>query len=87
MPRPNPYDNPDLVKLMKKVANNKNDMLIYTYKRDIVIVPELIGSRIGIHNGRSFIIKIIVREMVGKKLGEYSETRRFRGHGKSKGRH
>ncbi|MCE8162731.1 MAG: ribosomal protein S19 family protein [Candidatus Moeniiplasma glomeromycotorum] len=86
MPRPNPYDNPDLVKLMIKVAR-KGAAVTYTYKRDIVIVPELIGSRIGIHNGKSFIVKTIEREMVGKKLGEYSETRRFRGHGKTKGRH
>lgn len=86
MPRPSPYDNPDLVELMIKVAR-KGATVTYTTKRGIVIVPELIGSRIGIYNGKTYIVKTIEREMVGKKLGEYSETRKFRGHGKAKGRH
>jgi small subunit ribosomal protein S19 len=89
MPRHNPYTNPKLrlQKLLKKLEKTEKGTLIKTYGRELPIVPEMIGHTIGIHNGRTFVIKLIVPEMVDSKLGEYSETRKFRGHGKSKGRH
>ncbi|KLL02587.1 MAG: 30S ribosomal protein S19 [Mycoplasmataceae bacterium RC_NB112A] len=91
MPRSNPYDNPKLQRFLKKLEKTKKEILIRTYQRYLPVVPEMIGHIIGIHNGRAFTIKIITPEMIGKtklkKLGEYSETRRFRGHGKAKGRH
>ena len=85
--RHNPYDNPKLQKLLKKLEKTEKGKLIKTYHRELPIVPEMFGHTIGIHNGRVFVIKLILPEMLKKKLGEYSETRRFRGHGKAKGRH
>ena len=91
MSRHNPYDNPKMQKFLKKLEKTEKGTLVKTYHRDLPVVPEMFGHTIGIHNGRSFIIKLILPEMLGKgklkKLGEYSETRRFRGHGKAKGRH
>ena len=89
MPRHNPYDNPKLQKLLKKLQKVERGKLVNTWHRELPIVPEMIGHNIGIHNGRAFILKEITPQMVSekRKLGEYSETRKFRGHGKSKGRH
>jgi len=89
MTRHNPYDNPDLQKLLRKIEKNrqKNVNRTRTHKRGLPIVPEMIGHIIEIHNGNTFVSKEITPEMTGDKLGEYSETRKFRGHGKAKGRH
>lgn len=56
----------------KKKARNKK---IKTHLRDIVIVPKLVGMTIGIYNGKSFIDVLIMPEMIGHRLGEFSLTR------------
>ena len=48
---------------------------IRTHKRDLVIVPQMIGMEIHIHNGNSFVQTEITGEMLGHKLGEFSSTR------------
>lgn len=91
MARHNPYDNPKMQKFLKKLEKTKKGTLIKTNHRELPIVPEMFGHTIGIHNGRTYVTKLILPEMLDKaklkKLGEYSETRKFRGHGKAKGRH
>ena len=91
MPRHNPYDNPDLQRLLKKIEQNRQAGInrTRTYKRGLPIVPEMVGHVLEIHNGKTFVRKEIIQAMVSekKKLGEYSETRRFSGHGKAQGRH
>ncbi|MFQ5461147.1 MAG: 30S ribosomal protein S19 [Phycisphaerae bacterium] len=57
---------------------------IRTWARRCTIVPEFVGHRFEVHNGRSFIPVYITDEMVGHKLGEFSPTRTFRGHGGKK---
>lgn len=47
-----------------------------TKSRDMVILPEMIGSRIGIHNGKEFVTVDIIPEMLGRRLGEFSMTRK-----------
>lgn len=56
----------------KKVARGKR---IRTHKRDIIIVPKLIGYSIGVHNGKAFQEVPITTEMIGHRLGEFSPTR------------
>jgi small subunit ribosomal protein S19 len=46
-----------------------------------MISPDFVGKTIGVHNGRQFIPVFITENMVGHKLGEFSPTRTFRGHG------
>ena len=75
-------------KLFRKVVNQKatgNNMPIKTWARRCTIVPEFIGQRFEVHNGKMFHQVYVNEDMVGHKLGEFSPTRIFRGHsGKKK---
>ncbi len=71
-------------KVMKKVMKAKDSINpdpIKTWARACTITPEFIGLTFLIHNGKDFIQVIIEENMVGHKLGEFSPTRKFRGHG------
>jgi small subunit ribosomal protein S19 len=70
--------------LLKKVdaANAANDRrVIKTWSRRSTIVPEMVGHTIGVYNGRQHVPVFVQENMVGHKLGEFSPTRTFRGHG------
>jgi small subunit ribosomal protein S19 len=55
--------------------------VIKTWSRASTISPEFVGHTIAVHNGNKFIPVYITENMVGHKLGEFSPTRLFRGHG------
>jgi small subunit ribosomal protein S19 len=57
---------------------------IRTWYRRCTIVPEFIGHKFEVHNGKSFLPVMVTEDMVGHKLGEFSPTRSFRGHGAGK---
>jgi len=69
--------------LLKKIQSAKagNKAVIKTWSRDSVISPEMVGFTIGVHNGREHIPVLVIEDMIGHKLGEFSPTRKFRGHG------
>jgi small subunit ribosomal protein S19 len=58
--------------------------VIKTWSRASMISPDFVGQTIGVHNGKTFIPVYVTENMVGHKLGEFSPTRNFRGHGKNK---
>ena len=62
----------------EKQSKNKK---IRTHKRDLVVVPQMIGMKIGIYNGHNFIITEITGEMLGHKFGEFAPTRTRVKHG------
>ena len=69
--------------LMNKVAamNQSNEKkVVRTWSRRSTIRPEFIGHTLAVHNGRKFIPVYVTENMVGRKLGEFSPTRQFRGH-------
>ena len=69
--------------LMKKVENavaSNDKRPIKTWSRRSMIVPDMVGLTIAVHNGRQHIPVSINEDMVGHKLGEFSPTRTFRGH-------
>ena len=71
-------------KLLKKVMAAKNTgdhKPIKTWARSSSISPEMVGLTLAVHNGRKHIDILINEAMVGHKLGEFSPTRTFRGHG------
>jgi small subunit ribosomal protein S19 len=73
--------------LLKKVetAVEKNDRRpIKTCSRRSMILPEMVGLTIAVHNGRQHVPVLINEEMVGHKLGEFSATRTYRGHAADK---
>ncbi|HEX6462761.1 MAG TPA: 30S ribosomal protein S19 [Candidatus Saccharimonadales bacterium] len=71
-------------KLAKKVAALSADdrTIIKTWARASTISPEMVGRTIAVHNGRMHVPVYISENMVGHKLGEFSPTRKFRGHAK-----
>lgn len=72
-------------KLMKKIMAQKSSgqkTPIKTWARSSQIAPEFVGHTLTVHNGRTFISVFITESMVGHRLGEFSPTRTFKGHGK-----
>ena len=70
--------------LMKKIAelNKRGEKkVIKTWSRRSTITPDFIGHTIAVHNGNKFVPVYITENMVGHKLGEFSPTRTYRGHG------
>jgi small subunit ribosomal protein S19 len=73
--------------LTKKVAalnETREKKVIKTWSRRSTIVPDMVGHTIAVHNGRKFIPVYIAENMVGHKLGEFSPSRIFKGHGGKK---
>jgi len=69
--------------LAKKVADSvetNNKRPIKTWSRRSMILPEMVGLTIAVHNGRQHVPILINDQMIGHKLGEFAQTRTFRGH-------
>ena len=72
-------------KLVQKVIDSSTDLMpIKTWSRACTIIPEFISRTFLVHNGRDFKKVYVTENMVGHKLGEFSPTRTFRGHGGKK---
>ena len=73
--------------LLDKVdaLNDRNEKRVFkTWSRRSTIVPEMIGHTIAVHNGKQHIPVFVSENMIGHKLGEFSPTRTYRGHGTDK---
>ena len=67
--------------LMKKVETaGSNKKPIKTWSRRSMVLPEMVGYTIAIHNGKNHIPVLVNENMVGHKLGEFALTRTFKGH-------
>lgn len=74
-------------KLERKVLANVeagSKSVVKTYSRASMIAPDFVGQTIAVHNGRTFVPVFVTENMVGHKLGEFSPTRTYRGHGGNK---
>lgn len=71
-------------KLAKKVAALSSDSrtVIKTWARASTISPDMVGRTFAVYNGRVHVPVFVSENMVGHKLGEFSPTRKFRGHAK-----
>jgi len=70
-------------KLLEKVMESKSakkKSVIKTWSRSSMIIPDMVGETIAVHNGKTFVPVFVTENMVGHKLGEFSPTRNFRGH-------
>lgn len=76
-----PYVDEKLMKKVQAMLKSGKKSPIKTWARDCTIVPEMIGLTFQVHNGKDFIDVYVVENMVGHKLGEFSHTTKFRGHG------
>jgi small subunit ribosomal protein S19 len=73
--------------LAKKVqtARDKNDRRpIKTWSRRSMILPDMVGLTIAVHNGRQHVPVLVTENMVGHKLGEFAPTRIFKSHSPAK---
>ena len=76
-----PYVDPKLYLKVEKLEEVGINEPITTWARACTIVPEFVGHTFMVHNGKSHLKVYVTEDMVGHKLGEFSPTRNFRGHG------
>lgn len=76
-----PYIDEKLLRKIQKMEASGEKKVIKTWARSSTVIPEMIGYTFAVHNGRRHIPIYITENMVGHKLGEFSHTRSFRGHG------
>ncbi|HIF88850.1 MAG TPA: 30S ribosomal protein S19 [Candidatus Thioglobus sp.] len=78
--RKGPFVDEHLIQKVLKAQEINDKKPIKTWSRRSVIVPEMIGLTIAVHNGRAHVPVSINENMIGHKLGEFAVTRTFKGH-------
>lgn len=76
-----PYVDPKLLKKVMLQNESNQKKVIKTWARESVVSPEFVGHTIAVHNGKQHIPVFVTEQMVGHRLGEFSPTRKFKGHG------
>ena len=79
-----PFVDMKLLKKVREAAAQSSRKIIKTWSRSSMILPEMVGLTLGIHNGREFLPVLITESIVGHKLGEFSPTRLYKGHSADK---
>lgn len=75
-----PYVFNKLMKKVEKAKESNKKSVIKTWSRSSMIIPDMVGQTIAVHNGKTFVPVFVTENMVGHKLGEFSPTRTFKGH-------
>lgn len=75
-----PFVRASLLKKLNKLVASGKKAPIKSWDRSSMILPEMVGCTIAVHNGKDFIPVFVTEDMVGHKLGEFAPTRTFRGH-------
>jgi small subunit ribosomal protein S19 len=75
-----PFVDIHLLKKVESAVATKSKRPIKTWSRRSMIIPDMVGLTIAIHNGRQHVPIFMTENMVGHKLGEFAMTRTFRGH-------
>jgi len=78
--RKGPFVDSHLLRKVEKSAAANDRRPIKTWSRRSMILPDMVGLTIAVHNGKQHIPVLISENMVGHKLGEFAVTRTFRGH-------
>jgi small subunit ribosomal protein S19 len=76
-----PFVDGHLVKKIQVARETSNNRVIKTWSRRSTIILEMIGLTFAVHNGKQFVPVYVTEQMIGQKLGEFSPTRTYRGHG------
>jgi len=69
---------------VEKTVREGSKKPVKTWSRRSMIIPQMVGVTIGVHNGREHIPVFVTENMVGHKLGEFALTRTYRGHAANK---
>ncbi len=75
-----PFVDTHLLKKVNDQNEKKTKNVIKTWSRRSMIVPDMLGHTIAVHDGKKHIPVFVTEQMVGHKLGEFAPTRTFRGH-------
>ena len=75
-----PFVDHHLMQKVESAIETNNKRPIKTWSRRSMIMPEMVGLTIAVHNGRQHVPILISDQMIGHKLGEFAATRTFRGH-------
>ncbi len=79
-----PFVDLHLLKKVEDAAANNSKKPIKTWSRRSMILPEMVGLTLAVHNGRQHVPVFVTEQMVGHKLGEFAATRTYRGHAADK---
>lgn len=75
-----PFVDLHLLKKVEQAAASSTKKPIKTWSRRSMVIPEMVGMTIAVHNGKQHVPVFVTENMVGLKLGEFAPTRTFRGH-------
>lgn len=79
-----PFVDHHLIKKVEQAVEKKEKRPIKTWSRRSMVIPDMVGLTIAVHNGRQHVPVLVSENMVGHKLGEFAATRTFRGHAADK---
>lgn len=79
-----PYIDPSLMAKVVTAKDQNDKRPIKTWSRRSMIIPEMLGMTIAVHNGKIHVPVFITEDMVGHKLGEFAPTRTYKGHASDK---
>ena len=79
-----PFVDAKLLKRVQRLNETGEKKVIKTWSRRSTILPDFVGMTFAVHNGRKFIPVFVSENMVGHKLGEFSPTRTYYGHGSNR---
>lgn len=75
-----PFIDLHLIKKVQAAQESRTKKPIKTWSRRSMIIPDMIGLTIAVHNGRQHVPVLVSENMIGHKLGEFAPTRTYRGH-------
>jgi small subunit ribosomal protein S19 len=75
-----PFVEKKLLEKVRELNESGKKEVVRTWSRASMVIPEMVGHTIAVHDGRKHVPVFIAEEMVGHKLGEFAPTRIFRGH-------
>ena len=75
-----PYVDVKLLRRVEELQRSGQKTVVKTWSRASVVMPQMIGQTIGVHDGRRHVTIFVTEDMVGHRLGEFAPTRTFRGH-------
>lgn len=77
-----PYTDEKLMQKIQKARATGDVAPIKTWARESTITPEMVGMKFLVHNGKKHEEVLVIESMIGHKLGEFAQTRKFKGHAK-----
>ena len=79
-----PFVQPALQSKIEKMNAAGEKKVVKTWSRASMIIPEMLGHTIAVHNGKTHVPVYVTEQMIGHKLGEFAPTRKFGGHAGNK---